>query len=243
MWIKRVAVFVGTVIGLFVGVVLVLITMDPKEAESNAAAWLDYVGLTTWGEGFTAATDGWINAILGVILVCCLSPAMIFYRRSIWAFFTRRKAPPPKNSLIPGDKDDDKEIDPDRPSGRATTPEPIEQQGNDRSILDDAEAVRLNPGNGWRAARLIMQCSTMDEIDAIFEDFKSAPHTTSSAEVFAARALKKNHLLNKDDQDEDWWWDFYEEANEMGISDGQALTMFEKLEAECPMDKDQAGDD
>ena len=109
-------------------------------------------------------------------------------------------------------------------------------------ILDDREAVRCNPGNGWRAARLIMQCSTVNEVDAIFADFQSTPNKTSSADVFAARALKKNHLLNIDHQDEDWWWDFYEEINRSGIDERRAVEIFLEFEKEFPMNKDQAGD-
>ena len=111
------------------------------------------------------------------------------------------------------------------------------------SILEDMETLKLNPGNGWLAVRLIMACSTVNEVDAIFENFNSAPHKTSKARVFAARALKKNRLLNRDDQDSDWWWDFYEEANKLDIEDGQALEILTELEKEFPVaDGDQTSE-
>ena len=103
------------------------------------------------------------------------------------------------------------------------------------------ETFKLNPGNGWLAGRLIMVCSTMNEVDTIFESFNSAPHKTSKDRVFAARALKKNCLLNRDDQDSDWWWDFFEEHSKLGGDDGSALNMILALEKEFPVtDEDQS---
>ena len=38
-------------ITILVAVVMGLVNVHPKEADSNAAAWLDLVGLSSWGEG------------------------------------------------------------------------------------------------------------------------------------------------------------------------------------------------
>ena len=49
-----------------------LVNVHPKEADSNAAAWLDLVGLSSWGEGFTAATDKQITIGISVVLAVCV---------------------------------------------------------------------------------------------------------------------------------------------------------------------------
>ena len=118
---------------------------------------------------------------------------------------------------------------------RKPPPDSLPELPEDKDlILDDREAVRCNPGNGWRVARLIMQCSTENEIDAAFADFFSAENRTSPVDAFAARALKKSRLLNRDHQDDQWWWDFYEEANRLGISDEDAISTLQRLEEEFP---------
>ena len=47
-------------------VIGVMMSIHPEVAESNAAAWLEYFGLSSWGEGFASSTDEWI---LGVCIV------------------------------------------------------------------------------------------------------------------------------------------------------------------------------
>ena len=113
--------------------------------------------------------------------------------------------------------------------------EEVDEQSDILSV-DDSEAVRINPANGWRVARLIMKAATVDEVAELFEDFRGLPQRTSDGDVFAARALKMSRLLNKDDQDDDWWWDFYEEANRLEISDEQALASLTRLEKEFPVE-------
>ena len=121
---------------------------------------------------------------------------------------------------------------------QASTEPPAEPEFSD--VVPDAEAVRRDPGHGYRVARLIMKCRTVDEVQTLYEDFKNASNKTSESKALAAYAFKKERLLNGD-QDEDWWWDFYEEAAKLEDSD-EVIREFERLEKEFPIDKDQAGD-
>ncbi len=98
----------------------------------------------------------------------------------------------------------------------------------------DKEIVGQNQGDGWLVARLIMRTPTVEAVEKVHNDFKRIPDRTSEIYPYAARALKINRLLNKDDQDEDWWWDFYEEANTLNIDFDQVMAIFDKLEKEFP---------
>ena len=82
----------------------------------------------------------------------------------------------------------------------------------------------------------MLYASTTTEVDDIFGAFKKAPNKTSEIDVFASRALKKDRLLNKDDQDNEWWWDFYAKAAELGIQGDQAVAVLKGLEEEYPDD-------
>ena len=96
-------------------------------------------------------------------------------------------------------------------------------------------AVASDPGNGDSVVRYIMlYASTTTEVNDIYEVFNKASKRTSEIEVFAARALKKDRLLNKDDQDEDWWWDFYGKAAELGIKNDQEVAVLRRLEEKYP---------
>ena len=114
-----------------------------------------------------------------------------------------------------------------------------EPQENNRSTLDDREAVRLNPGNGRRVVRLIMNAATEEEVEDLYGDFKSAPHRTSEIDVFAAYSLKMVRLMGQSDDDgeteEDWWFSFYAEAEELGAPE-EAASAIERLEEEFPDD-------
>ena len=67
MWILRALRWVVILLAAIMGG---MVSTNPKEAESNAAAWLDSVGFSSWGESFTPATDDWILA--GCIAVAVL---------------------------------------------------------------------------------------------------------------------------------------------------------------------------
>ncbi len=114
--------------------------------------------------------------------------------------------------------------------GTTSTPPPSIQPT--ASVPDDIEAVKLNPGNGRRVVRLIMRASTEIDVDDLYGDFRSASHKTAESEVFAAYSLKKDRLLNGD-QDEDWWWDFYGEAEKLEDPD-EVIRALYRLEKEYP---------
>ena len=44
----------------------------PDQAKSNAAKWLEEFGLGSWGDGFTAVTDAYINAGLYSVMALCI---------------------------------------------------------------------------------------------------------------------------------------------------------------------------
>ena len=98
-------------------------------------------------------------------------------------------------------------------------------------------AVKFEPGNGDLAVRYIMlYASTTREVDDIFGVFEKASKKTSEMDVSAGRALKKDRLLTRDDQDNDAWWDFYKKAAELKISDEQAHALIARLEKEFPVE-------
>ena len=69
-----------------------LVSVHPKEADSNAAAWLNLVGLSSWGEGFTAATDEQIKIAFSVVLAVCV----VLIMRWVYRKFIVAKAPDPQ---------------------------------------------------------------------------------------------------------------------------------------------------
>ena len=73
-----------------------LVSVHPKEADSNAAAWLDLVGLSSWGEGFTAATDKQITIVLSFILAVCVVLMAIPTVRWVKRKFIVTKVPDPQ---------------------------------------------------------------------------------------------------------------------------------------------------
>ena len=102
----------------------------------------------------------------------------------------------------------------------------------------DEEAVRRNPGNGRRMIRLIMNASTVDEVEDRYSDFASAPHRTREIDVFAACAVKTIRLLNGDDEAEkNMWWEFSSAATkEFGLNEpaDEFFAAAERLDKEYP---------
>ena len=102
----------------------------------------------------------------------------------------------------------------------------------------DEDAVRRNPGNGRRMIRLIMNASTVDEVEDRYSDFASAPHRTMEIDVFAACAVKKMRLLNGDDEAEkNMWWEFSSAATkEFGLNEAadEFFAAAERLNKEYP---------
>ena len=60
---------VGGLFGLLVAVGLTMFPMQPTEVESQAAAWLAYFGVPSWGEGLTKTTDKWVMVVFWVLMV------------------------------------------------------------------------------------------------------------------------------------------------------------------------------
>ena len=58
----------------------------------------------------------------------------------------------------------------------------------------DQEAVEANPGNGWRVHRLISNAKTVDEVEALYQDFMSQPNKSREALVFASYWMKRSNL-------------------------------------------------
>ena len=117
---------------------------------------------------------------------------------------------------------------------RTAIPAPEVQEEDTPLIPEDEEAVKRNPGNGWRMVRLIMKASTVDKVEALYRDFMSQPHRTSVIDVFAASWLKKARLLDSNHETEKHlWWDFAREAEKLGFADEADATV-SRLEKEFP---------
>ena len=102
--------------------------------------------------------------------------------------------------------------------------------------LDDKEAVKSNPGSGYRVVRLIMNASTVSEVQNLYEDFQSTQRRTRESEVFAAYVLQKDRLLGDQRETQtDWWWELHGEAEKRGFTD-EIYSMIEQLEEEYPDD-------
>ena len=54
----------------------------------------------------------------------------------------------------------------------------------------DRTALRENPGNGWRAGRVILPAKTTDEAEALFRDFMAHPDKSREEYAFAAYWLR-----------------------------------------------------
>ena len=86
-----------TIISILATVGIGLVSVHPNEADSNAAAWLDLVGLSSWGEGFTAATDEQIKKVLWIILAVS---AVLIIVRWVRRKFIVAKAPNPQRTEL-----------------------------------------------------------------------------------------------------------------------------------------------
>ena len=75
-----------------------------------------------------------------------------------------------------------------------------EREAVDRT-RGDSEAIEINPGNGWRVARLILQASTLDEVEKLYRDFMSQPHKNREERVFAAYWVRACKLRGVSGQD------------------------------------------
>lgn len=72
MWISRTFRYLG--IAAFAALEFT-VSNHPDDAASNAAAWLELIGLSSWGEGFTSATDELISSIsIGAIIFLLALP-------------------------------------------------------------------------------------------------------------------------------------------------------------------------
>ena len=58
----------------------------------------------------------------------------------------------------------------------------------------DSDAVKINPGNGWRVARLILKAETANHMETLFNDFMSQPHRDREERVFAAYWVRASKL-------------------------------------------------
>ncbi len=63
-----------------------------------------------------------------------------------------------------------------------------------RALIENQEAVKANPGNGWRVHRLMMSSAAVDRVEALYQDFMSQPHKMREPLVFVTYWLKKSHL-------------------------------------------------
>ena len=98
----------------------------------------------------------------------------------------------------------------------------------------DAEAMRQNPGNGWRVSRLIMRKThSLRRVEALCQDFLAQPHKTEEVRVLAARAIRQ-HRAEGGTQEGSWnFWGGLQAAMEQHGSDAVTNAVTE-LDAEFP---------
>ena len=70
----------------------------------------------------------------------------------------------------------------------------------------NAEAVKRNPGNGWRVSRLIMRVWTLRRVESLCQDFLAQPHKTGEVRVLAARAVRQHRAEGGTEKGS---WDFW----------------------------------
>lgn len=63
---------VGGLLSLLCAGALTLFPMHPEKVESQAAAWLSYVGFSEWAEGVTKTTDSWVSGGLWILLAVAI---------------------------------------------------------------------------------------------------------------------------------------------------------------------------
>ena len=80
MWVLRTLKWLGVAVVAGVGWMM---QTHPKDAESIAAEWLEYLGLASWGEGFTKATDHYIFVGCVVLVVVSLIAFVVLWFRHI----------------------------------------------------------------------------------------------------------------------------------------------------------------
>ena len=74
MWVLRTLKWLGLAVVAGIGWMM---QTHPKDAESIAAEWLEYLGFASWGEGFTKATDNYIFAGCAVLVVVSLTAILV----------------------------------------------------------------------------------------------------------------------------------------------------------------------
>ena len=72
MWINRLLLVIGGLLGLLCTVALTLFPMRPEDVQSQAALWLSDAGFPSWGKGLATTTDDWINDGLWALLIVCI---------------------------------------------------------------------------------------------------------------------------------------------------------------------------
>ena len=94
---------------------------------------------------------------------------------------------------------------------------------------DDAKAVKRNPGNGWRVARLITKAWTVRRAEALYRDFRSQAHRSEELAVLAARNLRRWRASGRNEADA---WDLWSTGDEEGAYSleelGEAVSALEK---------------
>ena len=106
----------------------------------------------------------------------------------------------------------------------------------------EREEVRRNPGKGDLVVRVIMNSSTTDEVQYLYDLFKREPNGTSEIDVFAAYSLKMHRFLTEigaDEELEQEWWrsQFDVEAKRLDDPDGITWTL-DKFKKDYPDDAD-----
>ena len=97
----------------------------------------------------------------------------------------------------------------------------------------NAEAIKRNPGNGWRVSRLIMKARSMRDVEALCRDFLAQSHKTDEVRVLAARAVRQHRAEGGTEWGSWEFWIGLQDAMERHGSDTVSATVTE-LDQEFP---------
>ena len=118
---------------------------------------------------------------------------------------------------------------------RSTSKETPTENNITLSPLDEKKPASHNPVNHRQVVRLIMQASTIDEIEELLDDYRHSPHCRKEFEekVFAAY-VSKGMKLKPDLQSRNEWWyqKMSKEVGRMGYDRNEVMREIDYLDEE-----------
>ena len=118
---------------------------------------------------------------------------------------------------------------------RSTPKETPPENNITLSSIDEEKSVSQNPVNHRQVVRLIMQASTIGEIEELLDDYRHSPHCRKEFEhkVFAAHVLKGMKLKSDLQSRNEWWYQkMSKEVGRMGYDHNEVIREIDYLDEE-----------